>query len=114
MVLFMAAKSTKSSSTRQKEVIQKLGKAQARQQFAPLVEALAAHGGVVEITDYGKTAAVMLGYTDYMRLRAQAAEPSKPSRQLAGSMTIVGDLEESIKEVRKTFEESLERRRRRI
>ena len=79
--------------------LKKLGKSQAREQFAPLVQALSTTGGVVEVTDYGKVAAVMLGYKDYLWLIAQAQEPFNPKRQLAGSAELVGDLEKAATDV---------------
>jgi prevent-host-death family protein len=85
----------------------KFGKAQAREQFSPLVESLAAKGGVVEITDYGKTAAVLLGYKDYLCLMAQAAVSAKPLRQLRGSGVLVADLEDIGKKISKTITDSV-------
>ena len=82
-----------------KKYLTKLGKAQARKQFAPLVASLSANGGVVEVTDYGKVAAVMLNYKDYLWLLAQAHEPFKPKRQLAGSAVLVGNLERASQEI---------------
>ncbi len=90
-----------------KTIIQKLGKAQARQQFSPLVEALATNGGTVEITDYGKVAAVMLGYKDYIFLLAKAGKPLKPKNQLRGSAILVGDLEEATKDISRLMLESV-------
>lgn len=74
----------------------RLGKAEARARFAPLIESLAANGGTVEITDYGKVAAVMLGYKDYMLLQAQARVPLKPQRRLCGSGKVPGDSNETL------------------
>ena len=88
-------------------IAHKLGKAQARQQFAPLVESLATNGGTVEITDYGKIAAVMLGYKDYISLLVRAGTPLKPKNQLRGSMVLVGDLEETTKEISKLILDSV-------
>lgn len=92
-----------------KRNLRKLGKAQAREQFAPLVESLSKVGGVVEVTDYGKVAAVMLSYKDYLWLLAQAKEPCKPKRQLYGSGELLGDLEVASKEIAAEFEASLEK-----
>jgi hypothetical protein len=88
-----------SSSRKNIANLTKLGKAQAREQFAPLIESLSTHGGVVEVTDYGKVAAVMLGYKDYLWLVAQAGEPFKPKCQLAGSGVLVGDLEKASSDI---------------
>lgn len=74
----------------------RLGKAQARARFAPLVESLAVNGGTVEITDYGKTAAVMLGYKDYILLSSQARVPLKPKIKLCGSGKVPGDANETL------------------
>jgi PHD/YefM family antitoxin component YafN of YafNO toxin-antitoxin module len=90
-----------------KAVAHKLGKAQARQQFAPLVESLATNGGTIEITDYGKVAAVMLGYKDYISLLVKAGVPLKPKNQLRGSMVLIGDLEETTKEISKLILDSV-------
>lgn len=87
------------SSASSKKNFKRLGKAQAREQFAPLIEKLSTVGGVVEVTDYGKVAAVMLSYKDYLWLLAQANEPFEKKRQLAGSATLVGDLDAASKQI---------------
>ena len=90
-----------------KRNLQRLGKTQAREQFSPLVEKLSTVGGVVEVTDYGKVAAVMLSYRDYLWLLAQANEPFKPKRQLAGSAVLVGELETTNQQLTASILESL-------
>lgn len=92
-----------------KKNLKRLGKAQAREQFAPLVEALSTAGGVVEVTDYGKVAAVMLGYKDYLWLLAQAQDPFKPKRQLAGSAVLVGELEKASQQISDSVLESIQK-----
>jgi len=92
-----------------KRNLKKLGKTQAREQFAPLVESLSEIGGVVEVTDYGKVAAVMLGYKDYLWLLAQSNQPFKPKRQLAGSAVLVGDLEEASNKITQSVLDSIAR-----
>ncbi len=84
--------------SRQKNT-KRLGKAQARELFAPLIESLSTTGGLIEVTDYGKVAAVILSYKDYLRLLAQANEPFKPKQQLAGSAILIGDLEKASQEL---------------
>jgi antitoxin (DNA-binding transcriptional repressor) of toxin-antitoxin stability system len=79
--------------------VTRIGKKQAREQFAALIDALSTAGGVVEVTDYGKVVAVMLSYRDYLLLSAQANEPFKPRRQLAGSAVLTGDIEEASKQI---------------
>lgn len=90
-----------------KKCLKRLGKAQAREQFSPLIESLSAVGGVVEVTDYGKVAAVMLSYKDYLWLLAQANEPFKAERQLAGSAVLCGDLEKASQDITDSITESV-------
>lgn len=85
----------------------RLGKSQAREQFAPLVESLSKNGGIVEVTDYGKVVAVMLGYKDYLWLLAQTRVTFKPKRELCGSGELVGDLESASQQIAKSIFESL-------
>lgn len=94
-------------STGRKQNLRKLGKTQAREQFAPLVEDLSVSGGIVEVTDYGKVAAVILSYQDYLWLLAQANKPFKPMRQLAGSAVIVSDLNAASNEITASIFDSL-------
>lgn len=90
-----------------KNLLKRLGKAQARDQFGPLVESLATSGGIVEVTDYGKVAAVIISYKDYLLLVAQAQEPFKPKRKLAGSATLAADLEAASQAITESTLESL-------
>ncbi len=91
----------------QNKKFKRLGKAQAREQFAPLIERLLKYGGVIEVTDYGKVAAVMLSYKDYLYLLARAGESFEPKRQLAGSAVLVGELESGSNEIAALVFESL-------
>jgi hypothetical protein len=86
----------------------KLSKAQAKEQFLPLIEALCTTGGRVEVSDGGKVATVILSYKEYLWLRAQAREPFKPNRQLAGSGVLVGDLEKASEEITESILSSIE------
>lgn len=92
-----------------KSIQLRLGKAQAREQFSPLVESLATNGGVVEITDYGRASAVLISYRDYISLVNQANTSIKPSRQLRGSGVLLSDLEETSKEISKIVADSLKK-----
>lgn len=96
------------------KALKKIGKAQAREQFAPLVEALASGGGVVEVTDYGKVVAVMLGYKEFLRLLAHASERFEPERQLAGSAVLAGDLEQASREIVGSVLDSIEKQDRHL
>ncbi|MBX9724855.1 MAG: hypothetical protein K2X81_25850 [Candidatus Obscuribacterales bacterium] len=97
------------SSQNSKALSHKLGKAQAREKFAPLVEALALHGGVVEITDYGKVSAVMLGYKDYLELVARSNHPLKSMRTLSGSGVLIGNVNEATSEVSRSVKKSIDK-----
>lgn len=90
-----------------KKKLKTLGKAQAREQFAPLVEALSTNGGFVEVTDYGKVAAVMLSHKDFLWLLAQANRTLKPKKQLAGSAVLAEDLEAASANISNAIFESL-------
>lgn len=85
----------------------KLGKSQARAQFLPLVEQVAAGGGPVEITDRGKVAAVLLGHDDYLQLLARAGAPLTQTRSAVGCLEILGDLEQGSREIGRRMRESL-------
>ena len=92
-----------------------LGKAQAREQFSPLVEALAITSTkVVEVTDYGKVAAVIMSHKYYLWLLAQAKLSFKPKRQLCGSMSLVSDIEEASREISESIHGSIQKSARRV
>jgi len=87
---------------------QRLGKAHAREKFSPLIDSLATNGGVVEITNYGKTTAVLMGYKEYLSLVAKAASLPKPTRQLRGSGKLIGNLEDATNKISKAVAKSIE------
>lgn len=86
----------------------KLGKAKAREEFSYLVEYVSKGGGPVEITDYGKTAAILIGEEEYKWLCANQLK-KKPKREARGIFKILkeGDLEKARLEVLEDFERSL-------
>jgi prevent-host-death family protein len=86
----------------------KLGKSETRQRFLPLVDSIARGGNPIEITDRGKTVAVLLNYHEYQSLLSSMNAGRKTSRSLVGSIEIIGDLEEGNEEIRKLFEQSIE------
>jgi PHD/YefM family antitoxin component YafN of YafNO toxin-antitoxin module len=92
-ILYISKRNRTTGWALMKKVV-RLGKAQAREQFAPLVESLTKSGGIIEITDYGRVAAVMLSYPEYLMLKSQAQHWSKPERQLAGSAELIGELDD--------------------
>ena len=89
--------------------IKKLGKAQAREQFAPIIESLSVNEGVVEVTDYGKVAAVMMSHKQYLLLLAMANTPINPRISLCGSATLQGDLEVASREISDLVKKSLDK-----
>jgi len=87
----------------------RIDKAQARDQFAPLVESLVADGGAIEITNNGKVVAVLLSEIEYNRLVQLAGENFRPKRPLRGSIKLIGSLEEASKDLLEDFEASIKR-----
>ena len=87
--------------------LKKFGKAQARDQFGPIVESLSTGDGIVEVTDYGKVAAVMMSYKHYLWLVARANMPITPKVKLAGSAKLAGDLETASQEINDSILNSL-------
>lgn len=91
-----------------KKSFKKLGKAKAREEFSYLVEYVSKGGGPVEITDYGKTAAILICEEEYKWLCANQVK-NKPRRSARGVIQIrnEGDLEKAHAEVLEDFERSL-------
>lgn len=102
------------ASGSRKRINKKMGKAQAREQFAPLVESLSTTGGIVEVTDYGKVSAVIIGHKDYLLLLAQANKPLRPRRQLSGSAELVGNIEAASNEIADSIRQSIEKSEREL
>lgn len=90
-----------------KTVKKRIGKAQAREEFSSLVEAVAGGAGPVEITDYGKVAAVLLSEKEYEWLCACAKKNTQPKRDLRGFIVFSDDLAELSKQVAADFEKSI-------
>jgi len=91
------------------ELPRRLGKAEARQEFGPLVESVAAGGGPVEISDYGKVVAVLVNVHKYQWLLQQAKrQTTKPKKELCGAIVIHDDLEMLSQQLRDDYEKSLE------
>lgn len=86
-----------------------LGKSEARDKFLPLVDELASHGGIIEITARGKPVAVLMSHTDYLMLRARGDVPATPKRTLVGSFELIGDLDEATKQVSELMRKAIER-----
>lgn len=72
-------------------VKKRVGKAQARDELSALIEAVNAGSGPVEITDYGKVAAVLLSEKEYEWLCACARKGSSPARDARGVLILSDD-----------------------
>lgn len=89
----------------------RIGKAQARDEFSTLIEAVNSGAGAVKITDYGKVAAVLLSETEYEWLCACAKKNATPKRDPRGVIVLADDqvLEDAGKEVAAGFKSSIEK-----
>lgn len=91
---------------------QTVGKTQARKEFFPLVDSLAAGNLAVEITDHDEPVAVLLSYQNYVALSAKAClhaghvKPKTPN--LVGSIVINRDLGSASAEFGKLFETTVD------
>ncbi len=92
-----------------KKLPKKIGKAKAREEFSYLVEQVSKGGGIVEITDYGKTAAILISEEEYKWL-CSSKKSTEPKRNARGILQLknADDLYKAQAEVLKDFEESLE------
>jgi prevent-host-death family protein len=93
------------------KIQKRVGKAQAREEFSTLVEAVASGAGPVEITDYGKVAAVLLSEKEYEWLCACARKSSQPKRSARGLVVLMDDsaLKEAGKALAADFDNSITR-----
>lgn len=89
----------------------RVGKAQAREEFSLLIEAVANGAGAVEITDYGKVAAVLLSEQEYEWLCACAKKNLQPKRDPRGFFVLADEnaLEEASREIAEDFENSIKK-----
>lgn len=90
---------------------QVVGKTQARKEFFPLVDSLAARASAVAITDHNKPVAVLLSYHHYIALAAKLA-PEKSGqlfepRSMLGSIHLkVENLDAASDEIAEEFHKS--------
>jgi prevent-host-death family protein len=91
------------------KVHRRIGKAQARDEFPALVESVSKGGGVIEITDYGKVAAVLLSEKEFQWLWDCAQKVAQPKRDPRGILILADNqaLEDAHKDVLSDFEKSL-------
>lgn len=89
----------------------RIGKAQAREEFSTLIETVANGAGAIEITDYGKVAAVLLSEKEYEWLCACAKKSAQPRRDPRGFFVLSDDLalEEASRQIAKDFENSIKK-----
>ncbi|MBP7862562.1 type II toxin-antitoxin system Phd/YefM family antitoxin [bacterium] len=89
----------------------RIGKAQARDEFSTLIESVASGAGPVEITDYGKVAAVLLSEKEYEWLVACAKKSDQPRKDPRGLIVLADDktLEYARKQLAVDYETSITR-----
>lgn len=94
-----------SSSKIQKRV----GKAQARDELSTLIDAVNSGAGAIEITDYGKVAAVLVSEKEFAWLSACAKRNLSPKREARELMSLSDDdaLEDATREIFADFDTSL-------
>jgi antitoxin (DNA-binding transcriptional repressor) of toxin-antitoxin stability system len=92
-----------------KRIHKRIGKAQAREEFSALIETVASGAGAVEITDYGKVAAVLLSENEYQWLCACAKKNGEPQRDPRGFFVLSDEraLEQASREVAVDFDKSI-------
>jgi PHD/YefM family antitoxin component YafN of YafNO toxin-antitoxin module len=91
----------------------RIGKAQARKDFLPLVSSLKSSHQTIEITEHGRSVAVLLDYITYQDLISKSTNGLQSFdrvQSLKGSVKILGDLEQARKEINEEFRKSIERR----
>lgn len=91
------------------KIQKRIGKAQAREEFSTLIEAVASGAGPVEITDYGKVAAVLLSEKEYEWLVACAKKTDRPKRDPRGVIVLLDEnaLENASKKLSADIEASI-------
>jgi prevent-host-death family protein len=91
------------------KVPKRIGKAQAREDFSSLIESVANGAGAVQITDYGKVAAVLLSEKEYEWLLACARNHSESRRSPRGLvvLTDANALDDASNQVKEDFESSI-------
>lgn len=89
----------------------RIGKAQARDEFSALIEAVNSGSGPVEITDYGKVAAVLLSEKEYEWLCACARKNATPERDARGIIVLSDDtaLADASKKLASDFDASIKK-----
>ena len=97
------------SSRRKIRISKSMGKAEARELFSPLVEAVSSGAGAVEITDYGKVKAVLISENEYRWLKAAAEKNTTAKRRAWGLLKFDEDLESLSKQVAADFEASIKK-----
>ncbi len=90
---------------------QRIGKSQAREEFATLIEKVSKGSGPIEITDYGKVTAIILSEKEYEWLKSCAKRSSQTRREARGLVIIEDEkaITDAAALVRADFEKSLEK-----
>lgn len=92
----------------------KLKLEEVQKNLGEVVSSLQQNGGYVEVQKNNHTAAVILSSDEFKKLQRfmpKASSEKKPNSdwKLAGSMELVGDIEEASKEISKSIIESIEK-----
>jgi prevent-host-death family protein len=93
------------------KVPKRIGKAQAREEFSSLIESVASGAGAVEITDYGRVAAVLVSDEEYKWLCTCANNATQPKRKARGVVILADDkaLDDAAKQLKTDFESSMDK-----
>lgn len=91
------------------KIQKRIGKAQARDELSTLIEAVSTGAGPIEITDYGKVAAVLLSEKEYEWLCACAKKNAPPKRNARGILVLNDEsaLEKASKQLAADFDASI-------
>lgn len=98
------------------KIQKRIGKAQARDELSSLIEAVNSGAGAVEITDYGKVAAILLSEKEYEWLCACAKKNATPKREARGVIVLADDtaLEDAAKELAADFDAAINKTARQL
>lgn len=91
------------------KIQKRIGKAQARDELSTLIEAVSTGAGPIEITDYGKVAAILLSEKEYEWLCACAKKNAPPKRNARGILVLNDEsaLENASKQLAADFDASI-------
>jgi hypothetical protein len=91
------------------KIQKRIGKAQARDELSTLIESVNNGAGAVEITDYGKVAAILLSEKEYEWLCACAKKNGTPQKNARGIIVLSDEkaVEDAAKQLADEFNASI-------